>query len=110
MKIEVNKDGVVFKDDVEVTKDDITTDFLENVTKESLAGNVEYELVDDLTIPTVKLFNDIKELCSEDSEFHKKIMKIREDKAKVEENSDISNIANKEIEEFNTEVEEDIPF
>lgn len=110
MKISVNKDGAIFKDGIEVKKESITTDFLESVTKESLLGKVEYELVEDLTIPTVKLFNDIKELCSPESEFYKKIMEIRNDKEKAEKSENISEIANKEIENSEEDSSQDIPF
>lgn len=88
MKIKVDEKGILYVDGVKVEKDDINTELLEKITNLTLDKKVEYELDEDETIPMVKLFCDIKNMCNDDSDFYKKIFDIRNKKKDLEENLD----------------------
>lgn len=110
MKIEVKKDGKVLVDDAEYKIENITADFLEKVVNESLNDNVNYILDSDETIPMVKLFKDLSELCEKDSEFRKSIEQIQQ-KIEDSEKDKFEDIVNKELEDNNIEDEiEEMPF
>lgn len=110
MKIEVKKDGKVLVDDAEYKIENITADFLESVVNESLNDNVNYILDSDETIPMVKLFKDLSELCEKDSEFRKSIEQIQQ-KIEDSEKDKFEDIVNKELEDNNIEDEiEEMPF
>lgn len=110
MKIEVKKDGKVLVDDAEYKIENITADFLENIVNESLDDNVNYILDSDETIPMVKLFKDLSELCEKDSEFRKSIEQIQQ-KIEDSEKDKFEDIVNKELEDNNIEDEiEEMPF
>lgn len=110
MKIEVKKDGKVLVDDAEYKIENITADFLESVVNESLNDNVNYILDSDETIPMVKLFKDLSELCEKDSEFRKNIEQIQQ-KIEDSEKDKFEDIVNKELEDNNIEDEiEEMPF
>lgn len=110
MKIEVKKDGKVLVDDAEYKIENITADFLESVVNESLNDNVNYILDSDETIPMVKLFKDLSELCEKDSEFRKSIEQIQQ-KIEDSEKDKFEDIVNKELEDNNIDDEiEEMPF
>lgn len=95
MKIKIDEKGILYVDGVKVEKDDINTELLEKITNLTLDRNVEYELAEDETIPMVKLFSDIKNMCNDDSDFYKKIIDIRNKKKELEKNLD--DVVNQEI-------------
>lgn len=108
MKIKVDEKGILYVDDQIKEKDDINTELLETITNMTIDKNVVYELAEDETIPMIKLFTEIKNMCNDDSDFYKKIVEIRKKKNELEENLD--EIVNQEISEDSSLNLVDDPF
>lgn len=66
-KLIVDRDGIIKLDGKEISKQDLTSEFLDELFKDSMLEKVDFNIAD--TTPISKLFLKIRDVTDKDSQF-----------------------------------------